>query len=31
MLYDSVDLQQINRILVKIWDFVNEIFVGGKL
>ena len=30
MLYDIVPLQQINRVLFKIWDFVYEIFVGGK-
>ena len=30
MLYDSVRLQQINRVLFKIWDFVYEILFGGK-
>ena len=31
MLYGIVRLQQINRVLVKIWDFVYEILVGDKL
>ena len=29
-LYDIVRLQQINRVLLKIWDFVYKILVGGK-
>ena len=30
MLYDIVRLQQINRVLFKIWDIVYEILVEGK-